>query len=191
MPLTLITTPGAVDANSFATIAEYKDYWGSRLFNDAQLAATDDKITQALVWAARLFKTYFVWNGAPISSDQALPFPRSGLSTLNGRTLAADEIPSEMKEAQSEWAGQLMLTNLTATNSILQKGITAIKAGPVAINYKTGGSTVDMANVDVFKQQPDLAYLSNAVPDAVRNLIPGPWYQHGTLAAPILLEAHR
>ena len=180
MPLTLDPTPGGANANTFATLDEYKNYWNARLFNTKQLAATDPQITAALVWAGRLLNKIFLWTGAPATTVQAMTWPRTSMVSVNNVPIDQAVIPQDLKDAQSEWAGQLIVTDLSATNSILQQGISALRAGPVSITYKSGGSTIDMANADILKQQPELAYLSKAVPDAVRLLLAPSWYARAT-----------
>jgi hypothetical protein len=192
MPSALVETPGAPDANTFATLAEYKVYWGDHLYNTRALAATDAVITQALITVGRALNDLIRWTGAAASETQAMTWPRKGMATRNGVAIPETENPQDLKDAQCEWAGQYISTDLFATNSAQAKGIASLKAGPVAITYKDQSArTVDVMNADFRRVQPELAYASLAVPDFVRNILTPSWYTRELLSQPIMFDGHR
>jgi hypothetical protein len=66
-------------------------------------------------------------------------------------------IPQELKEAQSELAGQLLMADTTLDNSVIAGGIKSVSAGSVSVSFK------DMIEARV-------------LPDAVWNLMPPSWF---------------
>lgn len=194
MPTTpvIVETPGAANANSFATVAEYRTYWQSRLFNTQALAATDDQVAAALVQTGRGLNALLVWTGAATDDVQSMTWPRTGMSTRNGYPIAETDIPSDLKDAQCEWAGQYISKNLFATNAVQATGIASAKAGPVAVTYKNTSLTdVNAMSADFRKNLPELAWASTEVPDFVRNLLVASWYTRAMLQPAIVFEGHR
>lgn len=83
MPLTLVATPGAANANAYATVAAALALASYRVGPNATafVALTSDQQIQALVTAARDIDTLEGWPGfyGERSSDtQALAWPRTG-----------------------------------------------------------------------------------------------------------------
>lgn len=66
-------------------------------------------------------------------------------------------IPQELKDAQSELAGQLLMADTTLDNSVITGGIKSVSAGSVSVSFK------DMIDAKV-------------LPDAVWNLMPPSWF---------------
>lgn len=65
-------------------------------------------------------------------------------------------IPRELKEAQAELAGQLLMADTTLDNAVIVGGITSVRAGSVSVSFK---EAID----------------AHVLPDAVKNLMP-PWW---------------
>lgn len=158
--MALIATPGASNANSFNTLAEFNEFLSNRLFTTTAQAATDANKEAALIMSTRLIGGWFIWNGQASTSTQALPFPRIGLLNRNGFLIPSDVNPQELKDATSELA--LVLLNAgtsdpTANNEISALGISKIKASSVEIQFReiVGGKFM---------------------PEAVILLIPPSWY---------------
>lgn len=194
MPFTIIATPSAVDANSYATIAEFKDYAASRFpqLNWFLAAPTDDEIAAVLVGARRALDSSFAWTGVTSTNTQALPWPRNGMLSRNGFEVPLDVVPQELKDAQSEFALQLKGGDLLSDNDPLKKGITSIKAGSVALSFsdvKGKATTPDDAEVQLRLKQSDLLYASDGVPGAVRQLLVPGWYTEADITNPLIFEA--
>lgn len=196
MPSTLVETVGSATANTYATLAEYKTYWGDRLYNTAALAADDPTIEMALLWACRLLTACFKWRGVATDSIQDLPWPRTGLLTANGYTLAGNIIPIQLKNAQSEWAGILISggdrTLDDPDTKVLsgEQAVTGITAGPVSIQYEgTKMSTLEEFDAYIRSLSSDFAYLSRSVPDSVRMLLVPGWYREGQLKRKLIFGA--
>jgi hypothetical protein len=88
MPLN--ATPGAADADSYVTLAEYQAYAAAMGFT-----LTGDATTQEpqLRRARVAIDTGYTWVGSPATTTQALHFPEEGA-----------DIPQAVKDAQCEMA---------------------------------------------------------------------------------------
>jgi hypothetical protein len=132
--MALVETPGAANANTYATVAEFKVYRTNRLPTVATvLAAVDAAIEVALICACRSLDANFDWTGAAVDDVQDLNWPRSGMLTKNGFTIGTTVIPQQLKDAQCELAFQMLAgTDLVGDNDALKKGVSSVKAGSVA-----------------------------------------------------------
>jgi hypothetical protein len=152
---TLVVTPGAPDANSFASLAEAATYFDERVPLPTLWVASGDASIRALIMAARVldmladarrslhvegteryYRTSPEWTGTAATTTQRLTWPRSGMFDRNGNPIASTVIPRELKEAQSELAGQLLMSDTTLDNATSVGGITNIKAGSVSLSFK-------------------------------------------------------
>jgi hypothetical protein len=163
---TLITTPGAADANSYATVEEADEYHDGRLHDDAWDNADKEA---ALVWAALLLDGWVVWTGQATYETQALVWPRKGMFNRNGFAIPETVIPREIKAAQSELARQLALNDLMADDDVRRKDIRSLSAGSVSISF--GGRDRTRDYLGVF---PDVT--SETIPDALLILLVPSWY---------------
>lgn len=172
---TIIATPAASNANSFETLIEAEAYFATRLSLAGWDDADDKNVllimsTRILNAFGRPFKKlmhnkdgdayYYTrrqWTGVPATTTQSLSWPRIGMLDANGNAIASTAIPQELKDAESELAGQLGETDRTLDNEIIVQGITSIKASSVALTFK------EMIQAQV-------------VPDAVWNLMPPSWF---------------
>jgi hypothetical protein len=191
---TVIITPGAADANSYADVDYYRAYWAARGFNTRQLAATDAQIEAELIWTGRVFDASFKWTGAAADDVQAMSWPRTGMLTRNGFPIAATVVPDGVKNAQSEMSGIYLVKDLTGDNSAVKKGIAEIKAGPVDIRYQStsgGGTLTDTLDAIVQRMSTDFDYLSVSIPDSVRRLLVPSWYEQARLKQPLIFKAMR
>lgn len=175
---TLDFTIGGANANSYESLAEANTYFADeRLPLVPPWLPSGQYNVQALIMATRVldalaqpFKTFFPatgsdsayyksrrqWTGAPATATQRLAWPRTGMYTRNGNLIASDVIPQELKDAESEFAGQLLKADSTLDNSVSVQGITSVRAGSVSVTFK------DMIEAKV-------------LPDAVYNLLPASW----------------
>lgn len=191
--MALVTTPGAADANSFATLDEFKAYTATRIPALSWLAtATDPQMEAVLIMGARLLGTCFDWRGTAVDATQALVFPRAGLLTRNGFTLAssgADSIAIDLKNAQCEWAAQIGATDLVSDNSAALQGVSKVKAGSVEVEFqKTDSSTTESVDILLRRMGSQFAYLSNEVPGEVRRLLVPSWYKQPSIKRRLLLK---
>jgi len=97
------------------------------------------------------------WTGVPATTTQALAWPRIGMFDANGNPIPSDVIPQALKDAESELAGQLGLSDRTLDNDVSLQGLTSVRAGSVALTFKD--------------------YIERKVlPQAVWDLMPPSWF---------------
>lgn len=192
MSLTLVTTVGAADANSYATVDEADAYNASRVFATEWADLDTDVKLAALMSAARLLDDAFVWTGTAVDAVQALTWPRVGMLTRNGFAIGTTTIPTELKNAQSELARQLNAADRMADSDAEKQGISSLRAGSVAVTFKqTSGSTLELQDADLRRLEPELAWASRMVPDAVRLMLVPSWYVREQLQQPISFRTVR
>lgn len=131
--MALIATPGAVDSNSYATLAEANLYHASTLNASAWTTASDATKETALQWATRLLDEQVEWVGEIVSADQALRWPRFDVYTRDGIAFDSDSIPTFLKNATAELAKQLIASDRTAESSSL--GISELQVDVVKIVF--------------------------------------------------------
>lgn len=197
MPVVLISTPGAADANTFADLAYFKAYIPTRLpqlpWAVAALVAGspgDDLLSNALIAAARELRACFRWNGVIANSGQALPFPRVGLLTRNGEPLPSngnESIAADLKDAQCEWALQLGAGDRLGDNDALAKGVSSVKAGSVEVAFQSISDSLEAVDTALRRSRSDMAYMSGAVPDEVRRLLVPGWYREASVRCQALI----
>jgi hypothetical protein len=137
MALTLIATPGAPDANSYATVADGDAYHEAHLYATAWTGATEPNKTIALVMATRVLDARCRWKGTAVSDAQALGWPRYNVADPNtGYILSHLLIPRQVREATCELARTLLAGDRTADNQADAQGLTKLKAGPVELEFK-------------------------------------------------------
>lgn len=176
MPATIIATPGASNANSFATQAEIDDYFAARAPLSPVWVAGDPTNIPIIIMAQRILSSFAVarkvlkvidhvhsyyltsraWTGTIATSTQSLPWPRIGMYDRLGRLIPDGAIPPELKEAQAELSGILKSRDTTAELAHVTQGLLSLKAGPVELKFK-----------EIIE--------SAVIPDAVLSLIPGSW----------------
>lgn len=183
MPIEIISTPGAANANSFASREEVNAYFAHRLPLDPPWVTTGDSAAVKIIMAARIIESYFSgkrtlirptkkgegepyfiigpsWTGEIATSTQSLSWGRIGMFDHLGRVIATGVIPSRLKEAQAELAGQLGIDDRTLDNDIIASGISSIKASSVEIKFRDGFSADSL----------------NLLPTAVIDLLVPSWY---------------
>ena len=177
MPPVLDVTVGGVSSNSYCSETEANTYFTERLplvppwvASGAYNAASLIMATRVLDALAQPFKTFFPtsggqpayykarrhWTGSPATATQRLAWPRTGMFDANGNAIASTVIPQALKEAEAEFAGQLLKADSTLDNPVAVGGITSVRAGSVSVSFK------DMIEAKV-------------LPDAVLNLLPASW----------------
>ena len=156
MALTLIATPGAEDANTYATKAEASavgGYLESRLFVTNWTNATAGDRNIALVQATRLLDDWFDWNGKIADSDQALRWPRYSVEDCDGVDIDSDIIPQFLIDATSELALHLLQS-------------TDVLGAPDTLGYSR--IKVDVLELEIDKSDRDS---ETVIPDSVTSML--------------------
>ena len=155
----LVATVGGTTSNTYATQAEgdqFDDNRPASSGNDWSGASSDVK-DEALLWSCILLDSLFVWTGAVVDYDQVLLWPRQAMYYRSGEGVLTTVVPTELKNAQCEFARLLIAEDRMADLAAETKGLKSLKAGPVALEWRENARSVP-------------------VPDAVALLIPGDWY---------------
>lgn len=133
---TIVATAGAVDANSYVTLAEAETYMTTRLHITTWTAATNTQKESALIWATRLVDRTLRFNGAKASDTQALVWPRTGLVDESGVDVSSSSVPQIIKDLQVEMSLLLLSADRTAESQAGAAGLTSLRAGPVTLAFK-------------------------------------------------------
>lgn len=155
MACTIVATPGAANATSYATIQQGDDYFSAHPYPDTWEDASADEKCRALVTATRMLDSWYDWFGTASTLTQALLWPRRGVkrpgiseyevpgavgSEWNEPSFAtlipSDEIPRQIREATIELAAALLASNRTADSDVETQGIDSLTAGPVSLKFR-------------------------------------------------------
>lgn len=143
MPLELEATPGAEDANAYATVEEAEAYAAYRIGGAAFVALTDDQKIQALVTAAREIDTLEAdpgFIGDRTDDDQVLAWPRSGTDFDD------DQLPTSLINANIELAISYApafaagFSGDVLTNNASNGNIKSETVGPLSTEYFQAGA---------------------------------------------------
>lgn len=132
MAVTLVTTPGSISANSYATLAEASSYFEATDWSPTWEALSTQEKSKALVRATRDLEALYVFSGSKEAETQALEFPRS--AELPGH-LYDSGIPRRIKHAQLELA-RWTVSDAVAGTSPSERGIDEVDVhGVVSVVY--------------------------------------------------------
>jgi hypothetical protein len=185
-------TVGGANSNSYELLSEANTYFDERLPLNPPWVASGDNAIRALLMATRgleqfgqamkllvpatggvaaYYRVARRWTGLPASATQRLSWPRIGMFDNNGNPIPTDVIPQELKDAESEFAGQLLKSDRTLDNDVITGGITSVRAGSVSVSFKD----------QIFKQ---------VIPDAALGLLVPGWLTDETVeaASPALFD---
>lgn len=180
MPVTVIATPGAPDANSFQTVAEIDTYYAARVPSTTAnqwLTASADNKAAAAVMSTQWMTSLIEWTGYASTGEQSLPWPRQGMWTRNGWAYYdANVIPPELKAAQAEFARVLLLSDRMAESQIAVQSITNLKVGPIALGFDKN---------QLFNNTPQI------IPDAVIDLLIPSWIDYVNNGPSMMRELER
>ena len=139
---------GLTDSDSYVDPAEdYADsYIAGHLYASAYTDATDPQKEAACIMATRTLDACFEWNGIPVSTSQALGWPRV-ISETRQLAIPSDEVPRKVKAATLELAIALLQRNRTSDTEI-SAPVERIGLGSGALEMAFGkpdpGGPVDM-----------------------------------------------
>lgn len=136
MPLD--ATVGGTAANAFMTRARFKVLVADRPHSADILDPTfDQDLIDQLIIQASLAISALDYEGVATYADQALAFPRTGLTRNGGHTVNPATIPLEIERATTELA-YLLRDSLEPIeeNDIAVLGLTEIKASTVALKFR-------------------------------------------------------
>ena len=129
--MALDATIGGASADSNVSVADADTYWTTRPNFAAWDALTTANKERSLKWATRLLDQTYTWNGGPVTTTQALRWPRSGTWDRDGDSYATTIIPQEVKDATAEFANLLAASDRYADPGTA--GFSEIKVGPITL----------------------------------------------------------
>ena len=141
---------GVTGANSYVTTAEITEWVLSNPHDTTWIALGAAAMNGYAVMSCRVMEEQMDWDGWQTDDEQARDLPRSGMVDKNGNYIDSDEIPTSVKNAQSERARLLALVDRTAD--------------PVTAGFKEIGVGSIKLVIDKFDRSPVMA-------DAVWNMI--------------------
>jgi len=136
MPVTIIATAGAANANSYCTLAEANAYHDARSVVASWDNASNDEKSRALVMATRLLDEHVEWKGEASTGTQALGWPRTYTYDLNGNEIVGDVVPQKLKEAEAEFARQLLEADRSADSKTETEGVKEMKVGEIEFTFE-------------------------------------------------------
>jgi len=153
MALTLVkeTGSGADEAaNTYLTREEADAYQEAVVEREIWAAATGEEKDRALVQAARILDTQFIWEGRPVKSSQPLAWPRRCV-VIDGEELAGDAVPRNVRWAQAEIARELLTAGGFQVRPPASGGCDAMKKlslgkGALEIEYQDQASEAAAGN---------------------------------------------
>lgn len=125
-------TVGAIDANSYVTVAEadayFSDSFGKGLWASA-LPADKDAL---VISASRSLDQFITWSGQKTSDTQSMEWPRNNAYDKTGRLYPNNVIPGPVRFAAFELA-YYMLQN--GGLSFAEQSVDRVKVGPVDVEF--------------------------------------------------------
>jgi len=128
-----------VGTNTYITIADADTYF-SNLGNTTWDGKTDAQKEVALRLACQYIENKYSgrWKGAVTDLDQALSWPRSGVTDREGRSIDTDEYPSGLTDAQCDLAYKSFTETLMPDIDAGASQMIEQKAGPVTQKWSPG-----------------------------------------------------
>jgi len=121
-------------------------------------ASTREK---SLMWSTQLLSEMMIWYGYKTTDTQALPWPRIGvIDPSTGLTYDKDTIPAILEVATCEMALVLLSSNVFVQPSLLGKGFSAAKIGPMSITVDNKQQT-EVVPQNVLSLLSPLGYLES------------------------------
>jgi hypothetical protein len=157
MTITIIATPKATDANSYATVAQGDTYHETHLYAGDWTGATDERKKAALVWATRMLDDAYQFVGWRTTTTQKLAWPRVGVWKRDNVEVDDDTIPDFLSNAASELARSLLTADRTAEPET--KGFSEIGVGPITLKIDKRDAALAPISDAVYEMLKDYATL--------------------------------
>lgn len=135
--ISLVVTPLAADANSYATVEDADTYLSTKVAIPPALwfadTTTPDSKARALIAATRYLDRVYNWNGTTRTATQVLRWPRSAVVDQDGNSVDQETIPANVRAATIELAALLLEKDRLAEPSVLGQGFSSAKLGPLEV----------------------------------------------------------
>lgn len=130
--MALITTPGAVNANSYVSVADATGYFSLSYNRTAWADAGNSDKEKALAEATRLLDTFVEWIGDIATETQALRWPRDNVYDADGRAILNTVIPTGVKNIVYELAYNILKNS---GFDISENSVDKLKVGPISLDF--------------------------------------------------------
>lgn len=120
-----------VGTNAYADVATIDEIADNEMYMSDWLGSTDNDIkARCIITGTRLLEEYLYTRmlGSPVSLDQPLLFPRSGLYTRQGGAISSVGIPDGAVMALAKISNLLLTTDLEASQ---KTGLASGSVGPL------------------------------------------------------------
>lgn len=144
--MTIVATPGAVNANSYADEAYAESFFMSRLGSDAWLKAASETREAALIQATVMLDSMFEWNGERTTEEQSLRWPRAWCEDRDGYVIDDDIVPDLVKQAQCELAKFLIANSGYSGES---RDVDRLTIGTIRLDFDDSASALPIPTVVV------------------------------------------
>ena len=139
--MSLIVEDGTIvaGAESFVTVAAANTYHSNRgnaTWATITTAQAEEALRRATDYMEQMYRNR--WKGFRVSSSQALSWPRADVELEDGpyrNTVATDIVPTEVKNACSEYALRAAAGELAAD---LEQAVVSEGVGPMRVEYDRG-----------------------------------------------------
>jgi hypothetical protein len=173
--MALDVTVGGAASDSYASLTEADAFNAGRMNAEAWTAASDAEKEGALRMATLLLDAMpAAWTGASATGQQALRWPRIGMTGRTGFAVLSTVLPAALQQATAEFARQLLETDRLGDNDVINQHIRDIKAGSVSISFGEISKEERAGSILPDNRSAELAgkYL---VPDVVRVMLVPSW----------------
>lgn len=136
MAVTIITTPGASNANSYGSLEEADAYFEGHVASETWADLDEDRKKALLVYATRILEMAG-WSGDSYKStaEQSLSFPRTDLYDVDGYEI--EGIPEKLKWAQFEIALWYQTEEERPASNFQLKNLDSFSVGPLSFNIRS------------------------------------------------------
>jgi hypothetical protein len=134
---------GLANANSYGSLAEADDYFTSHpYYSDAWFEFGEPERKNLLIRAAMEMNTLVRWRGYITNVGQGLPWPRSLVYDNEGRLIADNVVPTQVKYAQFEMAMFLGRGDPYAASS--SEGVDRLKIDVIELEFSSSKITTPL-----------------------------------------------
>lgn len=188
---TLVPTPGAANANTYADLTYYKAFVATRrprpLWAALATGSTvDNDLTIDLLAAAKLLDAGFVWTGQPADELQSLIAPRIGWRNRSSALIDPSVIPTGMKDAQCELAVQLHDSDVVTEDEAGKANVRRVKADTLEVEFQSRSDSLEATSAALRRQESQFMYLS--MPIKVRMYLVPSWYVQAEMTKGLIFE---
>jgi hypothetical protein len=125
-------SPGGANSDSFINVSDANTYFLERLHTDVWDDLDSGEKEKALKWATKILDR-LPWAGSKVTDTQALRWPRSSVSDLDGVYFDEAAIPYFLEQATCELGMALAEADRTKDNSAEQ--LRALVVGPIKLDF--------------------------------------------------------